>query len=353
MDNNHHHTNINISTSVIVKSVLIVLLFFVAFFLKDLLLALLGSIVVATAIEPITRWFINHKIPRLPSVLFIYLMLAFFVAGTFYFLVVPLLSDTSVFLNSLPAYLGSVDSSNSSAQPFLSNLGSSFSLKEIVSHINSVVSGLSEGLWSSISFVFGGFLSFILIIVISFYLSVQEDGIGVFLKTVSPLKHRKYVASLWERSQRKIGLWMQGQLLLAVIIAVLVYLGLALFGIKHALLLAVLAGVFELIPLFGPVLAAVPAVALAFLNEGITTALLIVGFYVIIQQFENQLIYPLVVKKVVGVSPIISIVALVAGVQLAGFMGLLLSVPVAAVLMEFFNDVQRDKVLEEEASSRA
>ena len=125
------------------------------------------------------------------------------------------------------------------------------------------------------------------------------------------------------------------------------------FGIKHALLLAVLAGVFELIPLFGPVLAAVPAVALAFLNGGITTALLIIGFYIIIQQFENQLIYPLVVKKVVGVSPIISIVALVAGIQLAGFMGLLLSVPVAAVLMEFFNDLQRDKILEEEASSRA
>ena len=71
---------------------------------------------------------------------------------------------------------------------------------------------------------------------------------------------------------------------------------------------------------------------------------MVLGLYVIIHQFENQLIYPLVVKKVVGVSPIVSIVALVAGWQLAGFLGIVLSVPIATVFIEFFDDFEKDKI---------
>ncbi|MCI5108633.1 MAG: AI-2E family transporter, partial [Candidatus Pacebacteria bacterium] len=143
------------------------------------------------------------------------------------------------------------------------------------------------------------------------------------------------------RAEKKIGLWFQGQLLLVVIIAILTYLGLTLIGIEHSLLLAVLAGMFELIPLFGPILAGIPAVAIAFLTGGVTKALIVIALYLIIQQFENQLIYPLVVKKVVGVPAIIVILALIAGGTLAGFLGIILSVPIAAVLMELFVDLQK------------
>ena len=114
-----------------------------------------------------------------------------------------------------------------------------------------------------------------------------------------------------------------------------------MIGVEYALALAVLAGLFELIPLFGPILAAIPAIALAFLADGPTTALIVLAFYIVIQQFENQLIYPLVVKKVVGVPAIIVIVALIAGGTLAGFFGMLLSVPIAAILMELFTDMQK------------
>jgi predicted PurR-regulated permease PerM len=200
---------------------------------------------------------------------------------------------------------------------------------------------------STATAILGGVLSLVLTIVLSFYLSVQQDGITNFLKTVTPTKHRKYVIGLWNRAEKKIGLWMQGQLLLGVIVAVLVYLGLTLLGVKHALLLGFLAGIFELIPLFGPILSAIPGIAIAFVDSGFTLAVVVMGLYLIIQQFESQLIYPLVVKKVVGVPPIISIVALVVGAKLAGFIGLLLSVPVAAILMEFFNDLEKDRIMEE------
>ena len=100
---------------------------------------------------------------------------------------------------------------------------------------------------------------------------------------------------------------------------------------------------FELIPIFGPILAAVPAVGLAFLEGGIGSAFMVVIIYVIIQQFENQLFYPLVVKQVVGVPSIIAIIALFSGAQLAGLLGMILSVPLAAILMELFNDLDKEK----------
>jgi predicted PurR-regulated permease PerM len=121
----------------------------------------------------------------------------------------------------------------------------------------------------------------------------------------------------------------------------------------NALLLAIIAGVFEIIPLFGPILAAIPAVAIALLDGGVTSALLVVGLYIIVQQFENQLIYPLVVRKIVGVPPIVSILALIVGGTLAGFIGLIISVPMAAVIMEFFNDLEKDKLSKAEKLKEA
>ncbi len=137
---------------------------------------------------------------------------------------------------------------------------------------------------------------------------------------------------------------MQGQLLLGVIIMVLVYLGLLLVGVEHALLLAVSAGVLEIIPIFGPILASIPAILIAYSGAGMTQALVVAGLFLVVQQFENQLIYPLVVKKVVGVPPMISILALIIGGQLAGFIGIVISVPLATILMELFSDMEQRKI---------
>jgi predicted PurR-regulated permease PerM len=253
----------------------------------------------------------------------------------------------------LPGYLGQLQvwnpiqnieilSSNSAIEGFSKN----FSLGEIVKQVSTSVSSLSNGFFSTASTIFGGVLSFLLVIVLSFYLSVESDGVTSFLRIVTPAKNEQYIISLWKRSQHKIGLWMQGQIVLAVIVAILVFLGLTLLRIDNALLLAVLAGVLEIIPLFGPIIAAIPAVTLALITNGMTSALVVVGLYIIVQQFENQLIYPLVVKKIVGIPPIVSILALIIGGKLAGFVGLIISVPLATMLMEFLNDVEKDKFAE-------
>ncbi len=360
MDSDKNGLLFRVSSGTIAKIILIGIIFWLAFFLRDMVFVVLMAVVVASSMEPSVRWFIERRIPRLLAVLIIYFSLAILLIGMFYFLIIPLLGDLQGFLSALPGYLGSFSSSYTatsnildgsalgpSSRSTVENLIGNLPISEIVLKANATISALSKNFFGAASAVFGGVLSFVLIIVLSFYLSVQQDGITNFLKTVTPSKHRKYVINLWSRAEKKIGLWMQGQLLLGVIVAVLVYLGLTLLGVKHALLLGFLAGVFELIPLFGPILSAIPAVAVAFVDSGFTIALVVVGLYLIIQQFESQLIYPLVVKKVVGVPPIISIVALVVGAKLAGFIGLLLSVPLAAILMEFFNDLEKDRILEE------
>jgi predicted PurR-regulated permease PerM len=277
----------------------------------------------------------------------------------FYFLFLPLLSQSATFLSSLPSYLGQLQvwnplqnndllSSNSAIQGF----SQTFSLSQIVEQINTYVNNFSQGFFSTASTIFGGVLSFLMVVVLSFYLSVESDGVSNFLRIVTPAKNEKYILNLWKRSQHKIGLWMQGQVVLSIIIAMLVFLGLTLLQVNNALLLAVLAGMFEIIPLFGPILAAIPAVTLTLVTNGMASALIVIGLYIIIHQFENQLIYPLVVRKIVGVPPIISILALIIGYKLAGFVGLLVSVPLTTMLIEFLNDVEKNKIAEVERLSR-
>ena len=342
---------IQISSGTIVKALLIVLFFASLYFLRDLLLVVLLAIIIASAIEPGTQWFLRRRVPRILSVLLLYSAAVVILVVVFYFLFLPLLNQAASFLSTLHGYLGELQvwnplqntqffSSGSAIEGFSKN----FSLAQIVEQIDATISNLSKGFFSTASTVFGGVLSFLLVVVLSFYLSVESDGVSNFLRIVTPAKNEKYVLSLWKRSQHKIGLWMQGQVVLAIIVAMLVFLGLTLLRVDNALLLAVLAGMFEIIPIFGPILASIPAITLALVTNGMTSALLVVGLYIIIQQFENQLIYPLVVRKIVGVPPLISILALIIGGKLAGFVGMLISVPLATMLIEFLSDIEKNKI---------
>ncbi len=344
---NLKENTINIGVGTISKVFVVAFLFWLGYILLDLILVVLLSIVIASAVEPGTLWFQKRGVPRLFGVILIYLSFAVLMVGSVFFLLIPLLSESSDFLRNASVYFNPntlINSSFFTSQPFVAGLTDTFDLEKLISEINIFTTSISSNTLASITTLFGGFLSFLLTIVLSFYLAVEEDGVGKFLKAITTLKHEKYVVELWKRSQKKIGLWMQGQLVLAIIIGMLVYLGLSIMSVPNALLLAFLAGLLEIIPLFGPILASIPAVMIAFVTGGMPLALLVIGLYLIIHQFENQLIYPLVVKKVVGVSPVVSILALTAGWELAGFIGIILSVPVASIVIEFFNDFEKDKI---------
>ena len=339
---------LTITTGSWVRLAAIVALSYAFFRVHQFLLGVVVSVVLASAIEPVILWARRQSIPRLPTVIAVYFLTALCLSGFFYFLLLPLIGEVAGFVKTLTIYTNSIESDSIlsgmfETQNVFSGIDTPAIIGDVSSYLNDFSSFLSRGVFNSLSLVSGGVLSFILIIVLSFYLAVQDDGIAKFLKTITPVQHESYVTNLWHRSNLKIGRWMQGQILLGLLVGVLVYAGLLIIGVPHALLLAVLAGVLELIPLFGPVIAAIPAVFVAYASLDATTAIIVAGLYLVIQQFENHLIYPMVVKKVVGVPPMISIIALVIGGQLGGFLGLIVAVPVAAVIMEFIADWEEKK----------
>ena len=192
--------------------------------------------------------------------------------------------------------------------------------------------------------VFGGIFSGVILVVVSFYLASQEKGIEHFLRLVTPLRDENYVIDLWMRTHAKLGRWLRGQLLLGLAIGIVVYLVLSVLGIKYALSLALIAAIFELIPIIGPILAAVPAVFLGFL-KGPELGLTVAVAYFLIQQLESHLLVPVVMRQAVGLNPLLIIIALLAGAKLGGVMGMFLAVPVASVLVEFLTDTDRRRRL--------
>ncbi|MDO8492769.1 MAG: AI-2E family transporter [bacterium] len=344
-------TAINITSGTILRTVLILGLFWLVFYLRDLVLIILTAVVIATAIEPAIKWLSQRKVPRIPAVIILYLIAAIFLVAMVYFLLPPLFGQAIELLERLPADFRSIDLNDLTKGPSLLTNGlpglngDSGSFSQVASDIGRAVGNLSGNFIKTTSVIFGGVLSSILIVVLSFYFAVQETGVDDFLRIIVPSRHMDYALGLWKRAQLKIGLWMQGQVLLGLIVGVLVYLWLTIIGVPYAFLLAIIAAIFEIIPVFGPVLSAIPGIAIALTTEGggLTMGLLALGGYVVIQQFENHLIYPLVVRKVVGVPPIMVIIALIIGAKLAGFLGVVLSVPISAAIKEYLDDIERKK----------
>jgi len=341
--------NVSITAGTVLKAVLILLAVWLVFTLRNIVLDVVAAIVIASAIEPGIVALMRRKIPRVLAVIIIYLLLLSVFFGLFYFFFPSVLEDFAAFITTLPAYLeafGRTGAFDAYANILGVSPPSAISTGDMLANIRNTLSidGTMGNALGAFTRIFGGVFSFVLIIVFSFYFAVIETGVDDFLRLVAPKKHQHYILDLWRRSQQKIGLWMQGQLILGLIVGILVYLGLTIIGVEHALLLAVIAALFEIIPVFGPVLAAVPAVFIGLADGGVTLALLVIALYVIIQQFENHLIYPLVVTRVVGVPPLLVILALIIGAELAGFLGIILSVPVAATIQELARDIESGRL---------
>jgi predicted PurR-regulated permease PerM len=315
--------------------------------LRGLALLVLTAVIIASAIEPGVVAFRKWHIPRVLAVTIMYLLLFGSFFGLIYFFFPPILNDTQNFLSIVPQYLNTLNLPASLTPTALGISGGSRqaqSLFQTVFAFQSAFSlGTTAGSFRLLSTFFGGIFSLFIVVVLSFYFAVQDTGIEDFLRLVTPHDNEEYVIDLWHRSQVKIGQWMQGQLLLSLIAAIIIYLGLLLFHVPDALLLAVFAALAALIPIFGSYIAALPAVIIAYSAGGVSLALIAAGLYIVVNLFESNLIHPAVVKSVVGVPPLMVLIAIIAGGDLAGFIGVLLAVPLAAVLREAINDFGKRK----------
>ena len=344
-------TSISISTGTMIRLVLVALGVFLLWFLRDLVLVVLTSIVLASFVESTVPYFRRMRINRVLGIVILYVVTLLALAGLFY-LFAPLLIIEIYNLSSfLGSYAPSVSFLNyfqneafSDAKNIVSTLSDNFSLTALLSVSKAFVLNLSGGFFQAVVVAFGSIFNFILIVLISFYLSVQEKGIENFLRIVSPVQYESYVINLWERSRRKIALWLKGQLLLALVVAVLIYLTLSLLGLEYALLLSLIAGIMELVP-YGILVALIPAFSFSYLSGGIGSAFMVTGSYLIIHQFEVFLLAPLIIKKIVGLSPIVIILSVLVGFELGGVWGGVLSIPLAVIVMEFLSDIEKDKIL--------
>lgn len=338
---------ISITSGTVFAALAIVAGAYVLWLLRDLALLVLTAIVIASAIEPSVAFFVRYRVPRFLAALLVYVLLFGSVAALFYFFFPPIVSDAAKFLSTAPDYLSSFNASGfssvTSAADIIADPSGVESFVETLLSLQTIFSADSGGVFQLLITFFGGIFSLLLVIVLSFYFALQETGVDDFLRMIMPVKYEEYSVDLWRRSQKKIGLWMQGQILLSLIVGILVYLGLLLIGVPYALLLAVFTALVEIIPVFGSLLSGIVAVMVGFSDGGVAIATIVAGLYIVVNQFESNLIYPLIVKKIVGIPPLLVIVALIAGYTLAGFLGVLLSVPVAAVILEFITDFDKRK----------
>ena len=339
---------VSITSGTVFTTLLIIAGVYLFWVLRDLALLVLTAIIIASAIEPGVAFFIRYSVPRFVSALLVYALVFGAVFAIIFFFFPPIIADPANFLSAMPRYLDTINITTplSNITATVSEVSSQSQTQSYVQTLVSLQSLFASSSGSVLQLLitfFGGIFSLVLVIVLSFYFVLQNTGVDDFIRLVMPVKYEEYYVDLWKRSQKKIGLWMQGQILLSVIVGILVYLGLLIIGVPYALLLAIFTAMIEIIPVFGSIIAGVVAVIVGYSDGGVAIAAIVAGLYVVVNQFESNLIYPLIVKKIVGIPPLLVIVALIAGYTLAGFLGAILSVPVSAVLLEFITDFDKRK----------
>ncbi len=339
------NTTIRISTDSFIRAILIGLGVYGLFLLKEILMLILVAIVIASFVESGVRAFARIRVNRLLAVPIIYAVVVSVVFGVFYAFVPIVFRELSGVISLISKYLpsSSIDTQSiQGASDFVTTVTKNGSMSDLLANIKDIASSFSQGATSIIGNTFGGLVNMILVFVMSFYLSVQERGIQTFLRIITPAKHERYVIDLWVRTQRKIGLWFQGQLVLGIVMAAVTFVGLSLLGVQYALLIAIVTGIAELIP-FGVVFAAIPAVLFAVIDGGMLLGFKVLIFYIVVQQIENYVLNPVIVKRVVGIPPLIVLVAFLIGITLAGFFGAILAIPIAVFVLEYLGDVEKNK----------
>lgn len=338
MEINKQPLSINISTATVIKIILILLSLYFLFLVKDILAILFISLIFSSALDPWVDWLAEKKIPRGISMMLIYLILFIIVGSAVYLIIPPIAVEVKELANNFPHYLERIISSLSALKEFSAKHGILDNIKNSLGTFSSNLEKAAGGIFSTVSGIFGGVFSFFLVLVLVFYMVVEENAIKKLVWSIAPAKHQPYILQLINRMQKKIGYWLRGQLVLCVIVFLLAYIGLLILGVKYALVLALIAGLTEFIPYLGPIIGAIPAVFLAF-TQSPMLALFTAILYYVIQLVENNILVPKIMERAVGLNPIISITVLLIGFEVGGIIGAILSIPVAMAVSVFIKDI--------------
>jgi predicted PurR-regulated permease PerM len=320
-----------------------------AYQVRSALLLIYVAALVAIGLSPLVEWIERRRAPlsgkrrhfrRLPrwaAILIIYLTLIGALVGVGALTIPPLIEQGRDFAAALPDL-------TTRAQRWLVARGvltAPITVRQAVEQSpvagTDAVGTVLGAVWG----VVGGLFGFITILILAFYFLVDSRNIVRTFLRLFPYNDRPRVEDACHRVVTKVSAWLGGQLLLGLIIGTTAAIGLAFMGVPYSMVLALIAGVGEMIPIVGPLIAAVPAILVA-LSVSPTLALGVAVFFIVQQQFENHVLVPKVMERQVGVSAVVVIVALLIGGTLLGIMGAILAVPTAAILQVVFEELWRD-----------
>ena len=329
--------HIEISPKTIFLTIFIILGVFFLFAIRDILLLLILAAVIAVAFDPIVERFQKHKISRLSAVSLVYLILLLSLVLFFSLMVPPVIEQGRQLSSNFPQYANKILDSFDFFKNFLLEHNLISEREGLFEKLISYKEGyLEKGAISLFTFtlnVFNGLIFAGTVIIISFFLVLEKESIKKFIKFFIPEKYRFLTTNLLENLKIKIGRWILGQLFLSFLIGLIILIGLSILKVPYALLLALLAGVLDIIPYLGPVVATIPAIFIGFLISpwvGLTVFLL----YAAVQIIENLAVRPALFSKTIGINPVVVIVSFIIGAKLAGIIGVLLAIPIVIALTE-------------------
>jgi predicted PurR-regulated permease PerM len=300
-------------------------------------LAAIGLSPLVNALE--RKRLMRQQVPRWAAILVIYLCILAVIVSIAILVIPPIVMQARGLAMELPRLLHQ-------GQQWLINHG--LLTREISAQEAVQQTAGSSGAQDTIGLIIGTVIGFvggvfgvITMLVLTFYFLVDSSGLVTVFLRLFPREKRAQVQDACRRVTNKVSAWLGGQLLLGGIIGSTAAVGLGLMGVPFFYVLALIAGLGEMIPIVGPILSAVPAIAVA-LSVKPTLALGVIAFFFAQQQLENHLLVPKIMQRQVGISPVFVIVALLIGGSLLGVIGAILAVPTAAILQVLFGELMND-----------
>ena len=307
--------------------VLFVVAFAVALYLiKDVLLVLFMALVISSALDAPISYLESKKIPRILATIFVFLAALSVLTLLLYTIVPVAIFEMKNLFEKLEEL--EIPAIGAFITPKLTE-----ELKTNLGNFTNLLFSGGVSFIEVIAGIFGGIAFVGAVFVLSFYLAASRDGVERFLRAVLPADAEDIAVKVYLSAKQKLGLWLKGQLILSFTVGILAFLGLWILGVKYSLILGILAAVLEMVPFVGPIFTGATAFLLG-VSESFTLGIMVIVLFVIIQQIENHLLIPLVMRKTVGLHPVVAVIALLAGAQIAGFVGIILAVPTAVVIQE-------------------
>jgi len=304
---------INLSHRTIIFTILLLISLKLIYEIGDILVLLYIAFLLTVAISPLINYLETKRIPRSLSSFVILLLIFSAITGTVASLISPLLSQTELFLERLPKLIEQLAPYQINVSTFSDNLGS-----------------LSGNFFKIALGTFSGLVTFFTLLVISYYVLQTRNKWSNYFNDLFGSKSERYYHILAEIENR-LGHWMRGELLLMILVGLANYIGFILIGLPFVVPLALIAGFLELVPNIGPTIAAVPAALVGF-SISPTHGLLAILVSVIVQQIENNFLVPNIMKKIAGLHPVITIIAITVGFRLGGASLAVLSLPLIITL---------------------